>query len=96
VYDCILALDNDRFTKKILKYQISCKSVQWGPSCFVQTDRHTDGQTCEANSCSFANAPKNKVNNIFFSSKLYLLAQIFTRISEDVSFLNDTSQNYTL
>jgi hypothetical protein len=27
--------------RKILKYQISWKSVQWGPSCFMWTDRWT-------------------------------------------------------
>jgi len=28
--------------QKIVKYKISCKSVQWGPSCFVQADRQMD------------------------------------------------------
>jgi hypothetical protein len=28
-----------------LKYQISSKSVQWGPSCSMRTDIWTDGQT---------------------------------------------------
>ena len=34
----------DRFSK-ILKYQISWKSVQWEPSCSMGTDERTDGQT---------------------------------------------------
>ena len=43
--------------RKILKYQISWKSVQWELSCSLQTD----GQTRRANSCfsQYANAPKN-------------------------------------
>jgi len=27
------------FRKKIFKYQLSLKSVQWGPSCSMRTDR---------------------------------------------------------
>lgn len=90
MYVCILALDIDRFTKnpQNIKFHVNPSSGGQIVLC-----RQTDGQTCETNSCSFANAPKNKVNNIFFySSKLYLPAQIFTRISEDISYLNDTSQ----
>ena len=30
---------------KILKFQISWKSVQWEPSCFVRTERETDRRT---------------------------------------------------
>jgi hypothetical protein len=30
------------FFRKILKYQISCKSVQWPPSCSMRTDLGTD------------------------------------------------------
>jgi len=32
---------------KILKYQISWKSVQWEPRCSVRADRHTERQTDE-------------------------------------------------
>jgi len=28
--------------RKILKYQIAWKSVQWEPRCFMRTDRRTD------------------------------------------------------
>jgi len=31
--------------RKILKYQISLKSVQWDSSCSVRTDVRIDGQT---------------------------------------------------
>ena len=29
--------------RKILKYQVSCKSVRWVPSCSIRTDARTDG-----------------------------------------------------
>jgi len=31
--------------RKILKYQILRKSVQWEPSCSIRTDIRKDGQT---------------------------------------------------
>jgi len=31
--------------RKMLEYQISLKSVQWEPSCSMQTEGQTDGQT---------------------------------------------------
>jgi len=31
--------------RKILKYQISRKSIQWEPSCSMRNDRRTDGRT---------------------------------------------------
>jgi len=31
--------------RKIIKYQISWKTVQWEPSCSIPTDPRTDGQT---------------------------------------------------
>ena len=33
-----------KFKKKILKYQISLKSVQWEPSCSTQIEGQTDRQ----------------------------------------------------
>jgi hypothetical protein len=35
----------DRFLKKVLKYQIPWKSVEWEPSCSMRRDRRTNGQT---------------------------------------------------
>jgi len=48
--------------RKILKYQISSKSVQWEPSCFMWTDRQTERQTDTTKLTvafpNFANAPE--------------------------------------
>jgi hypothetical protein len=48
---------------KILKYQISLKSVQWEPSCSMRTDGQTDRQTDVTKLTvafrNFANASKN-------------------------------------
>jgi len=45
--------------RKILKYQISCKSAQWEPSCSMRTDRRTDITKLLDAFRNFANAPKN-------------------------------------
>ena len=45
-----------------LKYQISWKSVQWGPSCSMRTDGSTDMTMLTAAFRNFANAPKNSEN----------------------------------
>jgi len=46
--------------RKILKYQISFKSVQWEPSCSMRTDGQTDMRNLIVASRNFANAPKNE------------------------------------
>ena len=56
----ILSLD----FRRIPKYQISWKSVQWEPSCSIRTDgqreyRETDMTKSMVAFCNFANAPKN-------------------------------------
>jgi len=45
--------------RKILKYQISLKSVQLAPSCFMRTDRRTDMRKLIIAFRKFAKAPKN-------------------------------------
>jgi hypothetical protein len=49
--------------RKILKYQISWKSVQWEPICFMRAGGRTDWQTDMTKLIvafrNFANAPKN-------------------------------------
>jgi hypothetical protein len=44
--------------QKRLKYQVSSPSVQWQPSCFMQTDRQ-DMAKLTVPFRNFANAPKN-------------------------------------
>jgi len=45
---------------KIIKYQISLKSVQWQPTCSMQMDSTTDGQTDtrDAASSRFSQIPR--------------------------------------
>ena len=45
--------------RKLLKYQISLKSVQWESSCFIRTDGRTDMRNIIVAFCNFGNAPKN-------------------------------------
>ena len=54
--------------QKIIKYQISWKSVQWGPSYSIRTDKRTGGID-EANSRfrNSANAPKSNEGHLGFS-----------------------------
>jgi hypothetical protein len=47
--------------RKVVKYQISLKSIQWEPICSMRTDGQTD-RPDEANSifCYFEQAPKKE------------------------------------
>ena len=54
----------DRLSGKKLKYQISSKSVQWKPSCSMQTDSgQTDITKVIVAFRNFVNAPKNQSVN---------------------------------
>ena len=66
------------FEKK-LKYQVSSKSVQWEPSCFMQTDRQTDTTELIVAFCTFANAPKN-TSRVSCKDKLNMPAHFFLAI----------------
>jgi hypothetical protein len=53
--------------RKILKYQVSCKSVQWDPNCSMRTAGLTEGRTdirkiivFFLQFCNFAKVPKTK------------------------------------
>ena len=43
--------------RKILKYQISWKSIRWEPSCSMRTDGRTDSTNIKVGFCNFAKAP---------------------------------------
>jgi hypothetical protein len=46
--------------RKILKYQISCKTVQWETRCSIRTDRRTDMMKMIVAFHNCAKAPKKK------------------------------------
>jgi len=60
--------------KKILKYQISSKSVQWEKSCSTRTDGHMAGQTDMTKLIvafeNLAKAPKNLSPCHFFPPQI--------------------------
>jgi len=62
--------------RKVLKYQISWKSVQWEPSCFTRTDERTNGRTEMAKLLVtfriFSNMPKNvqRIIGFIFTNRL--------------------------
>jgi hypothetical protein len=69
-----MKLECSRGFRRILKYQISRKSVPWEPSCSMQTETHrrTDGRTEGKTDMTklivafhnFAKAPKKKSKNV--------------------------------
>ena len=48
--------------RRVIKYQISWKVVQWKPSCSMWTDRETDMTKLIVALRNFANAPKNRLS----------------------------------
>jgi hypothetical protein len=48
---------------KILKYQLSWKTVQWEPSCFMRKDRRTDRKKLTVAFRNFANAANTMIRN---------------------------------
>ena len=85
--------------RKMLKCQISWKSVEWELSCSMRTDRRTDRQD-EAISCfsQFSKAPKHTHtywgNTLLFSSMINILEQHFWLIWEEENQL-DATQCFT-
>ena len=48
------------YFRKILKYQISQKSVQWETSCSMRTDGWTDKTKLKVAFCNFSKVPKSE------------------------------------
>ena len=48
--------------RKVRKYKISLKSVQWEPSCSMWTDGWTDMKKLTVALCNFENTPKTNKN----------------------------------
>ena len=79
-----MELEFPRHIRKILKYQIPWKSVQWEPSCSMRTDRQTDRHD-EANS-RFSQFCER-------AWKLYNLYPVFMHII--VVWISKTTATYT-
>ena len=65
---CIFSTD----FRKIDKYQISWKSVQWEPSCSMRIDGETDTRKFMVSFHNFAKAPRTGWLFVHFSNKLQL------------------------
>ena len=65
---------------KIPKYQISWKSVHWGPSCSMRTDGRTDTTELIAAFRNFAKAPNNTLHRWSYNwlPLFTFLTQIFS------------------
>jgi hypothetical protein len=74
--------------RKMLKYQISWKSVQWKENCSVRTDEQTDITEAIVAFRNFAKAPKNcsaHQNKITKCIKTLVLSFFFTSSSKQLS-----------
>jgi hypothetical protein len=80
--------------RKIIKYRILSKFVQWEPSCFMRTDGQTDRQTDMTKLVvtlrSFANAPKNDT----FMGKFNWNMQYLGRCRVKLTFLQPNPSAY--
>jgi hypothetical protein len=59
------------FEKKILKYEVSCKSILWEPSCSIRTDGQAEGRsdmTLLFAFCNFAYVP----NKVFVTTESFM------------------------
>ena len=64
-----IEISQQNFEKK-LNYQVSSKSVQWEPSCFMRTDKLTDTKKLIVAFRNFAKASTKE-------AKLYCLCDVF-------------------
>ena len=78
------------FFEKILRYQISWKSVQWEPSCAMRPDRRTDMTKLMVSSRNFEKAPKYVEWHANISLHFFKYSQWEYLKSCDVALLNYT------
>ena len=50
--------------RKILKFQISWKSVLWEPSCSMRTDRHDEGKSRFSQFCESAQLNEGRLTGL--------------------------------
>ena len=67
--------------RKILKYQISFKSVQWQPSCSMRTDRQTDMMKLTVAFRNFAKASTKRSGKKKRRCIAMSLTEVTTRLS---------------
>jgi len=84
--------------KKIIKYQIPWKSVQWKPSCSMRTDGQTYGQTEMTKLTvafrNFANAPKTR--HIFCLYGLHSFEALSNKVLKWLTEFNLITRSQTI